>query len=143
MVRRGTLTGDVLNAVRKGRASADTIAKFILSDKPNSIRSALARLEDKGLIERTSRGRYVPVEEIGEAHTPSFSSVNGFYLSGLQYNRDVGLTIFGENLDIETAENQLREYAEFNVKNYNPDFYGIASIPYRGEVLEIVNEINL
>ena len=68
--------------------------------------------------------------------------IQGWYLSGLQYNRNVGVTIFGD-LDIDEAESMLREYASQNIQNYNDDFYGIAEIDYNGETLDEVDEVNL
>ena len=57
--------------------------------------------------------------------------VPGYYLSGLQYSRDIGVILYGEK-DIGTAERILREHAERNVSGYNPGFYGIGSIEYDG-----------
>ena len=89
-----------------------------------------------------SRGVYKPVGTI-----PPFleeqEEITGFYLSGLTYNRDIGVTLFDRGLGIDEAEQDLREYASLNVTNYNDDFYGIAEISYNNEPLGVVNEINL
>jgi len=66
------LTSDVLNAILKGKSRAPEISKFIFGNV-NSVRSALARLESRGLITRTGRGAYAPAQ-IGESHSSSFSS---------------------------------------------------------------------
>ena len=68
--------------------------------------------------------------------------VTGWYLSGLQYERNIGITIFGD-YDIDEAEDILRDYAEANLANYNNDFYGIAEIGHNGESLRKVIEVNL
>lgn len=132
------LTSDVLNAITKfGKSSPSEIAKFVLGNE-NSVRSSLRRLERKGVIKKSGRGRYIP-NMVGEAHT---SSISNFYLSGLQYNRDIGIkiAIIG---NIDEAEEILRDYAISNISNYNDGFYGIAEIPYSNEVINEVIEVNL
>ena len=68
-------------------------------------------------------------------------NVSGWYLSGLQYSRDIGVIIYGD-YSINEAESILREYAEESVSNYNDGFYGIGEIGYDGsspldEVIEV------
>lgn len=133
-----SLTNDVLSAVNSGKSKANEIASFILGNK-NSVRSALARLEKRGEITRVSRGVY-------EGLTPptSFSTgedVEGWYLSGLQYGRNIGVKIYG--LPIDEAEEVLTAYAERGIEGYNPFFYGIGEIPHNGEPLNEVIEVNL
>ena len=87
-------------------------------------------------LEGVFRGRAEIDETIQE------SEVTGWYLSGLQYERNIGVTIFGD-LGIDEAEGILRDYAETNIKNYNRDFYGIAEIRHSGELIDEVKEVNL
>ena len=137
-----TLTSDVFNALQKGKASNREIARFVLGNQ-NSVRSALARLVNQGKARRIGRGRYEPIEP--EPPSPFFEGdgESGWYLSGLSYNRDIGLKVYGIE-DIEEAERLLREYAEKNVEGYNDGFYGIGSIDYDGfsQIGKII-EVNL
>ena len=152
MPRDGTLIKDVLNAVIKGKQTASEIEQFILSNKSSSIRGALRRLASRGDIERISRGKYAGKRiatladglPLSESQSNALtSSINGFYLSGLQYSRDIGVKIFGD-YSIDEAEEILREYASVNVGGYNDDFYGIGDIPYDGySPIDEVIRVNL
>ena len=132
------LTSDVLKAVISGKHRAPEISKFIFGNV-NSVRSALARLHNRGQIVRVSRGNYFVTQL-----PASFSDedVQGWYLSGLQYTRNIGVKIFGLDLDINEAELILRSHME-NVEHYNHDFYGIGEIRYNHEQLDKVIEVNL
>ena len=107
------LTDDVLSAVFKGKSRAPQISKFIFGNI-NSVRSALARLEQRGEIVRISRGEYSapPSFSFDSFVTDFFDSVEqiiedifeeqiepeevaGWYFSGLNYEKDLGLEIFG------------------------------------------------
>ena len=68
--------------------------------------------------------------------------VEGWYMSGLGYGRDVGAIIYGVT---ETeAEDILREHLEKNAGSYNPDFYGLGEIDYDGfSPLDTVIEVHL
>ena len=136
MSRKPSLTSDVLNAVKSGKNRAGEIATFILGNE-NSVRSALSRLTERGEIIQESRGFY-------RALSPPFleQQVEGWYMSGLKYGRDVGVMIFGVSED--EAEIELSEYLASNVANYNEGFYGLGSIPYDGtsQLNEII-EVNL
>lgn len=136
MSRKPNLTSDVLNAVKAGKTKAREIAKFVLGNE-NSVRSALSRLTERGEINQVSRGEYKPL-------SPPFfqEEVQGWYMSGLQYGRDVGVIIYGVSED--EAEIELREYLAANVANYNDGFYGLGSISYDGfSELEEIQEVNL
>ena len=68
--------------------------------------------------------------------------VAGWYFSGLNYEKDLGLEIFG-NYTVDEAEDVLREYARLNLLHYNDNFYGIAEIQWNGEELDEIIEVNL
>lgn len=145
----------VLKAVNQGNQRAGDIAGVLNLPKSSpSIRGALRRLASRGDIERISRGKYagrqvdiladgLPLSKSqSDALSTPFSD-DGWYLSGLQYNRDIGIKIYGIE-DIDEAEEILREYAERNISNFNPDFYGIGPIPYDGiSEINTVVEVNL
>ena len=133
------ITNDVLRAVREFRyRRAGDIARLVQANR-NSVRSALARLESRGEITRVGRGEYTSPITFSKTE----EDVDGWYLSGLQYNRNIGIKIYGIE-DIEEAELILREYAISNINNYNDDFYGIGSIPYDGiSPINEVIEVNL
>ena len=88
-------------------------------------------------LEGISGGR----EEVDEIDDFT-KDVEGWYMSGLGYGRDVGAIIYGVT---ETeAEDILREFLEKNALNYNPRFYGLAEIDYDGSSnLEEVLVVNL
>ena len=148
-----TLIQDVLNAIINGESKAGNISTKLRA-KNSSVRGALRRLESRGDIVRTSRGIYrgkkiatledgLPLSERQANALSSSSFSDGWYLSGLQYNRDIGITIYGIE-DIDKAEGILRDYAERNINNYNPDFYGIGPIPYDGvSRINEIREVNL
>ena len=78
-----------------------------------------------------------PTEETFEGE----DNVSGWYLSGLQYSRDIGVIIYGD-YSIDEAEDILREYASESIANYNDGFYGIGEIGYDGsspldEIIEV------
>jgi len=86
----------------------------------------------------TNRGS---VDVTSEATSEGEDNVSGWYLSGLQYSRDIGVIIYGD-YGIDEAEAILREYAEESINNYNDGFYGIGEIGYDGsspldEVIEV------
>ena len=133
------LTDDVLSAVFKGKSRAPQISKFIFGNI-NSVRSALERLEQRGEIVRTRRGEYSPLPSFSDQIEPE--EVVGWYFSGLNYEKDLGLEIFG-NYTVDEAEDVLREYARLNLLHYNDNFYGIAEIQWNGEELDEIIEVNL
>ena len=68
--------------------------------------------------------------------------IEGWYMSGLGYGRDVGAIIY--DVTETEAEDILREYLEKNAGSYNPDFYGLGEIDYDGfSPLDTVIEVNL
>lgn len=81
------LTSDVLSAVVQGKSRAPEIADFILGNV-NSVRSALARLSQRGEIVRISRGKYA----IPAIAPPPFLFKH--FLADTKYNRGIGVTIF-------------------------------------------------
>ena len=69
--------------------------------------------------------------------------ITGWYLSGLTYNKDVGVIIYGDH-DIDEAESILRDFAQRSISHYNDGFYGIAAIEYDGtSPIDEVIEVNL
>ena len=115
-----------------------------------SIRRVLSTLVKRGTIQRIEPGLFkIPRREnqnIKQPHSEdeiNESEIETFYLSGLTYNRDIGVKI-STNVGINKAEELLRTYAKSNVENFNHDFYGISSIGYNGydEVGKII-EVNL
>ena len=69
--------------------------------------------------------------------------ITGWYLSGLTYNKDLGVIIYGDH-DIDEAESILRDFAERSIPHYNDGFYGIAAIEYDGtSPIDEVIEVNL
>ena len=115
-----------------------------------SIRRVLSTLVKRGTIRRIEPGLFkIPRHEnreIEQSHKEdeiNESEIETFYLSGLTYNRDIGVKI-STNLGINEAEELLRTYARTNVDGFNEDFYGISSIGYNGydEVGKII-EVNL
>ncbi len=66
--------------------------------------------------------------------------IEGWYMSGLQYGRDVGAMIFG--VDEATAEDLLTEFLS-TTDHYNPAFYGLGEIDHNGEPLDEIIEVNL
>lgn len=107
-----------------------------------TVKTSLRRLLESQQISKTGRGLYVANKPIPQP-VEKFLNDDGWYLSGLQYGRNIGIMIFGID-DIDEAEIILRDYAQANVYGYNEDFYGIGSIPYDlKSPLNKVIEVNL
>lgn len=88
----------------------------------------------------TRTGREI-VDSISQTRDETEDPISGWYLSGLQYSRDIGVIIYGR-YGIDEAEGILRDYCERNVSNYQEGFYGIGEIGYDGysptdEVIEV------
>lgn len=128
-----TLTDDVLSAIIKGKKTSLEIARFTLANR-NSVKSAIGRLAARGEIIRESRGSYIPSPS-------SFSEPNGWYLSGLQYERNIGFMIFGDYEDFEAQPILIR--AAEQETDIDLNFWGLASIPYEGQPLDEVIKVNL
>lgn len=106
-----------------------------------SIRRLLSVLTKQGTIQRIEPGLFqIPKGRIEDVKP---TQIDTYYLSGLSYNRDIGIKISTEKT-ISDAEDILRNYARRRVSNFNEEFYGISSIGYNGfdEVGKII-EVNL
>jgi len=126
------------------------LANLIGFPRP-SVRRVTGTLVKEGLATRVKRGVFKEFEEQDFEHVDEIldefdeiEDIPGWYMSGLAgYNRNIGVKIYGiEN--INEANEILREYGENFIDRYNPDFYGIGSIPYDGfSPLDEVIEVNL
>lgn len=88
-------------------------------------------------------GQGLATEEEGDidGQVENTQDIPGWYLSGLSYNRDIGVVLYG-NSDPDASEEILRDYARANIQGYNDGFYGLGEIDYdgfspTGEVIEV------
>ena len=131
-----SLTNDVLSAVIKGKSRAPEISKFIFGNI-NSVRSALARLTQRGEIIRVRRGSYAP---------PSSTFLYEHYLADTHYNRGIGVIMYTEE---ETEEEEiLIEALQKVMRDADLGFilsfgYSRERVPNTGQELDTVDIVGI